>query len=180
MRLMNDEKYRSTTVRREPTHFSISDTTWFGNETTDHLFVRYPMSPPPLVARLVGIGKYSQFEGLKPEGDVNASNLKDFLEEVEEFKDPDSEPKAVDVKISSPDASKEEVVKMLDDLRKKHDRNKAILFFFSGFIGRSPAGAILCPSDVSRIDLGSGITDQDFIHLFDNIARVRGNNIVIF
>ncbi|KAF8329013.1 hypothetical protein F5887DRAFT_1005972 [Amanita rubescens] len=133
------------------------------------------MFPPPLVARLVGIDEYDKFKHLKPEGNVNASNLKAFLEG--EFKDPGSESKAVDVEVSKPNSSKEDIVKMLNELRKKYDRSKAILFFFSGFIGRSPAGAMLCPSDVDPSNVDSGITDQEFIQHFDNIARVRGNNI---
>ena len=39
------------------------------------------MSLPPLLARLIGVGKYYEYPHLQAEGDINAENLGKFLKE---------------------------------------------------------------------------------------------------
>jgi len=129
-------------------------------------------NPPQLVARLIGINKYNNYPDLKTAADINADNLEKFLKEKFEG----------DIKsIKDGDATRDNIIKELTLLQETFERNKAILFFFSGFGGETSAGtSIICPADIGKDkDKDSpGITDQTLIQMFDNISRARGNNIV--
>ena len=130
------------------------------------------MRRPPLVARLAGINKYSEYPAHRPEGDISAIKLETFL------KDEFTEGNKDVIQIIS-DTRKVGIIDALELLRSKFDRNNTILFFFSGYGGRTTAGtSIICPADIGRSDKSKGITDQELGQLFDSISRTRGNNIV--
>lgn len=127
---------------------------------------------PPLVVRLIGIGQYTNYPGLRAEGDTNVDDLHDFLQK--EY----SGGANFDIKPIK-DATKETIIDELRSLRSPLDRTKAIVIFFSGFGGRTSEGtSIICPADIGRTEKSKGITDQELSQLFDTISKFRGNNIV--
>ena len=132
------------------------------------------MSLPPLVARLIGIGKYCEYPHLKPEGDTNAEILGKFLKD--EFTD--SNP-ARDIKTVTKDVTRDKIIETINELGNTVDRSKATLFFFSGYGGPTVGGpSVICPADIGKEDKSKAITDEELLQYFDSLSRSRGNNIV--
>jgi hypothetical protein len=80
------------------------------------------------------------------------------------------------------DATKDQIIESISSLTRKAKRNDAIIFFFSGYAGKTqPDGGestsvgIICPVDVS--DKG-GISDKFLLQTFDQVSKSCGNNIV--
>ena len=130
-------------------------------------FLYFHQESSPFVARLIGIGKYEKYADLKPKGDTNAENLRKFLEEDFLDRTLDNDIKMLS---SESDTTKDKIIETFNELRNSIDRNKAILFFFSGFGGSKGAGrpSIICPADIEVDDKSKGIIDQEIIELFDS------------
>ncbi|KAH9475945.1 hypothetical protein JR316_0011507 [Psilocybe cubensis] len=130
--------------------------------------------PPPLVVRLIGIGKYEYYPFLDAKGDTNADDLYNFLNK--EYKDG----RECDIKVVK-DATKEAILAELRSLREPVDRTKGIVVFFSSYGGSTGEGtSIICPTDIARTEKSKGITDKELTQLFDSIAKFRGKNITFF
>jgi hypothetical protein len=141
-----------------------------------------PRSPPfhhespPLVARLIGVGKYDreEYKHLHPEGDTNAKSLEKFLKN-----DPTLN-RDIDIEMVIESVTRDNIFETLNELRNSVDRSKAIVVFFSGYGGSTGPGrtSIICPADIGVDDKSQGITDRELAQCFDSISRFRGNNVV--
>lgn len=137
------------------------------------------LSETPLVAILVGITKYTNHPELINKtitGADDAKKLHDFL--VDEMD-------ANITLLQDSAATRGNIIKALRSLE-GIARTSAILFYFSGHIGKAKLDdednshiAMICPSDIGTANSGNpGISDQDLIQLFGKISMERGNNIV--
>jgi hypothetical protein len=103
------------------------------------------MSLPPLVARLIGVGKYDreEYKHLHPEGDTNAKSLEKFLKN-----DPTLN-RDIDIEMVIESVTRDNIFETLNELRNSVDRSKAIVVFFRAMaVARALGGH---PSSVLRI-----------------------------
>ena len=132
------------------------------------------MSLPPLVARLIGVGKYDrdEYEHLQLGGDTNAKSLEKFL------KDDPTLNRGIDIKMAIESVTRDNIFETFNELRNSVDRSKAILVFFSGYGGSTGRTSIICPADIGVDDKSKGITDRELAQCLVSISRYRGNNVV--
>jgi hypothetical protein len=130
---------------------------------------------PPIHAVVVGIDKYPDFPHLT-KAVSDARKISDHLKQ---------ELHADVTVLDDYKATKEEIIREISSLSSKTSRNDAILFYFSGYAGKTLVEqsegsgltevGIICPIDVS--DAG-GISDKSLLQTFDQVSKSCGNNIV--
>jgi hypothetical protein len=131
--------------------------------------------PSKIIAILVGINEYNNYPHLR--GGVDADKIKDFL--ITKYQVPETNITL----IKDEKATRETIIGTLTSLQNDLQRNNAILFFFSGYYGKTKDKiGMICPVDmVKGASPGApGISAPTLVQLFDNIAKTRGNNITVF
>jgi hypothetical protein len=134
---------------------------------------------PPIHAVIVGIDKYPPPFSQLTSAVSDASKIAGFLKEHFGTKE------ANITLLTDVDATKDRITESISSLTGKANRNDAIIFFFSGYAGKTeqegPEGSestevgIICPVDVFE---NGGISDKSLLQAFDQVSKSCGNNIV--
>ena len=129
---------------------------------------------PATHAVIVGIDRYPDYQPLST-AVKDTRKMHDYLKNKFQANEEN-------LKLLTDDqAKKADIIDAISSIAKRADaRNESIIFFFSGYSGRTKSEddeqeGILCPVDV--LDEG-GLSDSLLLQLFDQVAKSCGNNIV--